>query len=189
LIRHQSAFYSKFSPSLRFPLAGFPLIPITLAILLLVTACQGANGEDPTEIPFLPPTLVDTPSPTLVPTSIQPRLTVTPVCTDNLTFLEDLTIPDGTIVEPGAKLDKRWLVSNSGTCNWDQTYRLTLISGPDLGANTNQSLFPARSGTETEIELSFTAPADPGSYLSAWQAINPDGEPFGDAIFIEVIVE
>jgi hypothetical protein len=177
--------------SIRSPQAGFRSAAVTIAlvILLSLTACQGDSEEVATEVPFLPPTLVDTPSPPPLPTATQPRLTVTPECTDNLTYLEDVTIPDGTVVEAGAVLDKRWLVSNSGTCNWDQDYQLTLLSGPELGAGTSQSLFPARSGTETEIAISFTAPAEPGTYQSAWQAINPDGEPFGDLVFIEVVVE
>ncbi len=31
------------------------------------------------------------------------------------------------------------------------------------------------------IRIIFTAPADPGTYRSAWQAYNPKGEPFGEA--------
>ncbi len=44
----------------------------------------------------------------------------TPACKDNLTYLEDQTIPDGSIVQAGEVMDKRWLVENSGTCNWNE---------------------------------------------------------------------
>jgi hypothetical protein len=103
--------------------------------------------------------------------------------------LEDRTIPDGTRVSPGAELDKRWLVQNAGTCNWDNDYRLTLVAGTELGVPAEQALFPARSGTDVEIRIVFSAPDEPGAYRSAWQALNPEGKTFGDPIFIEIIVE
>jgi hypothetical protein len=88
-----------------------------------------------------------------------------------------------------AELDKRWLVENSGTCNWDAGYRLKLVAGQSLGVPSEQALYPARSSAQASIRLVFTAPAAPGTYRSAWQAFNPQGIAFGDPIFIEVVVE
>ncbi len=48
------------------------------------------------------------------------RPSTTPVCEDNLKFVADLTVPDGTIVARGALIDKRWQVENNGSCNWDE---------------------------------------------------------------------
>jgi hypothetical protein len=92
------------------------------------------------------------------------------------------------VVSPGSSIDKRWRVQNSGSCNWDARYRLRRISGPELGLAADQALFPARSGTQAVIRLQLTAPNEPGAYRSAWQAVDPLGEPFGDPIFVEVIV-
>jgi hypothetical protein len=122
----------------------------------------------------------------VVPTPLQP--TETPPCTDNLTFLEDLSIPDGSLVVPGQLLDKRWRVQNSGSCNWDERYRLKLIAGPDMGASSEQALIPARSGSTALIRILFTAPSEAGTYRSAWQAYDPQGRPFGDPFFIEVVI-
>jgi hypothetical protein len=105
-----------------------------------------------------------------------------------LTYIQDITIPDGTTVTPGQTLDKRWRIQNSGTCNWDEHYRMKMVAGPGLGAPVEQALYPARSGSEAIIRILFTAPADTGTYRSAWQAYDPQGEPFGDPFFIEVIV-
>ena len=118
-----------------------------------------------------------------------PRSTPTPPCEPGLVFLDDLTIPDGSVVAPGEQLDKRWQVENSGTCNWDSTYGLQLIAGPDLGAPQEQALFPARSGSEAMIRMLFTAPTEPGAYRSAWQAHDQQGVLFGDPFFIEIVVE
>jgi hypothetical protein len=106
-----------------------------------------------------------------------------------LTFQEDLSIPDGMQVAARAGLDKRWLVENSGTCNWNADYRLKLVAGQNLGAPPEQALYPARSATQATIRLEFTAPAEPGTYRSAWQAFNPLGIAFGDPIFVEIVVE
>ena len=112
----------------------------------------------------------------------------TPDCQDGLTFLSDITVPDGAVVSQGEKIDKRWQVQNSGTCNWGPGYQMRRISGEELGTHSPQALFPARSGTQAVIQIIFTAPGAPGSYRSAWQAYNPDGEPFGDLIFVDFIV-
>ncbi|MCH7662241.1 MAG: hypothetical protein IH859_00015 [Chloroflexi bacterium] len=104
-------------------------------------------------------------------------------------FIEDVTVQDGTRFAPNASIEKIWLVRNSGTCNWESGYTLQLISGPDLGAETTQALFPARSGSEIEINVGFTAPDAPGNYISKWRAFNPAGEPFGDLIFIDISVD
>jgi hypothetical protein len=97
-------------------------------------------------------------------------------------------VPDGTIVAPGETVDKQWQVENSGSCNWNEGYRLRRISGPPLDAPDEQALYPARSGAQAVIRLPLVAPGEPGTYRSAWQAYNPQGEPFGDPIFVEILV-
>lgn len=140
---------------------------------------------------YVPPTqLPPTPTTTRLPpsTPIELRAAATPDCTDQLSFQNDLTIPDGTQVAPGEALDKRWEVENSGTCNWDERYSLRLVAGNDLGAKPQVGLYPARSGTLASINILFTAPTEPGPYRSAWQAYGPAGEAFGDQIFIDIVV-
>ena len=176
------------------------LFLVVSAFLILLSACNGAFSRAtlPAE-PFYPPTRQPqtalAPLMTILPaanalTPTAPALpTPTLACTNILAFAADLSIPDGTVVAPGEQIEKRWQVRNSGTCNWDDTYRVGLIAGPALGASPEQALFPARSGTEAKIRMIFTAPADPGTYRSAWQALDPAGAPFGDPFFIEIVVE
>jgi hypothetical protein len=162
---------------------------------LVIAAC---NGQTVPGDAFQPPTLearAPLQTPTASPASAAPleagAETVpapTPACQDGLAFLEDLTIPDGTQVAPGQSLDKRWRVSNSGSCNWDAAYRLRLLAGPDLGAGPETALYPAVGGTEAVLRILFTAPSEPGRYRSAWQAYNPQGLAFGDPVFVEVEV-
>ena len=130
--------------------------------------------EQPTSTPNL--SLVVVPSPT-------------PICTNNLSFIKDVTIPDGTVVAPGSILDKQWLVQNSGNCNWDTHYRLQFISGDALGATTEQAIFPARAGTQATLRILFTAPQEAGEYISEWQAFDAHGIAFGDSFFIKIQVQ
>ena len=171
-------------------------LALFLWVFLAGCKAQGAR-PDPTQGVFKPPTqgLTETPpSPDfqLAGSAGQERSdrpSPTPVCTDNLLFLEDLTIPDGTVVEPGQRLDKRWQVQNNGTCNWGEGYRVKLIAGPGMGVPVQQALVPARSGTETVIRMVYIAPDNPGNYRSAWQAYKAQGIPFGDPFYIDVIVD
>ncbi len=144
------------------------------------------KAAQPTESAFLGqqpviPTFTPPPEATISPTP-------TPPCTNGLAFLEDLTIPDGTVVSPGASIDKQWLVQNNGSCNWDARYRLKFAGGDALGAPIEQALFPARAGMQAILRIHFIAPTQPGTYKTAWQAFDPDGEAFGDAIFMEIVV-
>lgn len=165
-------------------------------VLTVLIIFQGCTFSPPQRIPppasdaplFLPPTsapLRTESSP--IPELSQPTPTLP--CVDMLTFIGDLTIPDGSIIQAGASIDKRWEVENSGTCNWESDYFLRLIAGDELGAGSQLALTPARSGTRTVIRILFQAPTEPGNYRSAWQAHNPQGQPFGDPIFIDIVVE
>jgi hypothetical protein len=121
--------------------------------LALTSTCSSA----PTPTPFRPPTA---PAPLIEPTFIikptqlvviiesSPLPTIIPTtnpqeCDNNLSFVSDLTIPDGTSVTYGSSIDKQWTVENSGTCHWNSDYRLRHIGGALLEAPEEIALYPA----------------------------------------------
>lgn len=167
-------------------------------LLFVLAACSTGDQSQPDAALYRPPTqpaedIVRLPVATLenpvsTPTEEVQRPTPTPACIPDMRYLEDLTLPDGSVAAPGEELDKRWRVENSGTCNWDLNYRLAHIGGSQLGIATEQALYPARSGTQADLQLVFTAPDESGTYRSAWQAQDPNGKAFGDQIFIEIVV-
>ena len=164
----------------------------------LLSACSPAS----TPTPFIPPTaqsalieptFIINPTQNVVVIRSTPLPTIQPTvnpdeCVSNLTFVSDLTIPDNSFVSYGATIDKQWLVQNSGTCEWNEAYRLRHIGGAELGAPEEIMLYPAKSGTQANIQIIFTAPFTDGEYESAWQAFDPFGLAFGDPIYIRVIV-
>jgi len=139
--------------------------------------------QQPTETPafYVPATIM--PTETLIPFS-----TTVPVCSNGLTYLYDVTIPDSSVVAPGSTLDKQWQVQNTGTCDWDNHYRLRLVSGVDMGIQ-EQALYPARAGMKVVLQLTLNAPQEVGSYTNTWQAIAPDGNFFGDVVILIIIVQ
>jgi hypothetical protein len=166
-------------------------------LLILLTACT----PQATPTLFIPPTArVSMPtglpagSPAAAAASATPRPTSTAVapsstpCTNDLRFVQDVTIPDGTSVLPGELVDKQWLVTNTGSCDWDARYRLRLLTGDSMNAAVEQALYPARAGTQATLRIVFTAPQDPGNHQGAWQAVAPDGQPFGEAVYVQVNV-
>jgi hypothetical protein len=176
----------------------FPLRLCLFAILLTLiftSACTPQIAPTPFRPPTMPaPTQIlstTTPIPVLYTAIPTPTVTATATagpCINNLEFIEDVTIPDGTSISFGGTIDKQWLVNNNGTCNWDSTYRLKWFGGDPLGAAQEQALYPARAGTQVTLHISFIAPTVEGTYESAWQAYGPDGIAFGDPIFMKIVV-
>ncbi len=169
------------------------LIWILITILFL-SGCLRPLQPDPLEsdVPaFIPPTLIP-PTPTLEivePTQQSNGETQESSCIDNLTFIQDETIPDGSIVAPGSDVIKTWELKNSGTCNWGPGYTIRVVGGEALGATSPQDLFPARSGTSLSLEIKFIAPDQAGKFRSVWQAYSPNDSAFGETFYVDFTVE
>ena len=117
------------------------------------------------------PTAGATPSPTS---------TGLPDCTDRATLVRDVTLPDGTVVPPGAGFVKTWRLRNTGTCVWDSSYALVFVSGEALRASPAVALAGAVvPGGEVDLSVALTAPAVPNTYLGYWQLRNGRGQRFG----------
>ena len=181
------------------------LLTISLALILALSAC----APRVTSTPFIPPSGKSSPTapvtstPEIVPaapptftvappvTATDPAPAVSPTptaCVNNLQFDQDLTIPDNTVVQAGSSIEKQWLVTNNGTCDWSSSYRLSFVGGDTLGAPADQALFPARAGAQATLTITFVAPLEAGTYQSAWQAFDADGNAFGDVIYMTIVV-
>lgn len=164
-------------------------IGVWLSLALLVVGCTGSPRGEPTGMPeptlriFVPPTDRPPPSPARSAVSLTEA-----VCTHDARFVEDLTVPDGTRVEPGEVLDKRWSVINTGSCDWGPGYRLVRLSGDAFGGPDEIALYPARAGTNAVWQVILEAPTASGEFRSRWQARAPDGSLFGEDVFLDVVV-
>jgi hypothetical protein len=182
---------------LRFTLPYSRFVMVLIPVFL--SACSTPSTPTPfrpptAQAPLIEPTFIIQPTQDIVVIESTPLPTIFPTtnpadCINNLTFLEDLTVPDNMFSTFGLALDKQWLVENSGTCNWNSAYRLRNIGGASLGAPEEIALYPARAGTQATLRILFTAPFTEGVYESAWQAIDANGNPFGDPIYIRIAVQ
>ncbi len=174
---------------------------VILCLIGGLAACTPGSGQSPiipsetagvfVAPPEVTPTSTTEPEQTRVtaPTSETAATSPTPNCINDLKFFQDLSIADGTIMQPGAQVDKRWMVENTGSCDWNQYYSLRLVQGDALNVETTQALVPAKSNTNAIIQLILTAPDLPGEYISVWQAFDPAGVPFGEQIYLQILVE
>jgi len=174
------------------------LRPYLFAVLLTLIFASACTAQA-TPTAFRPPTKpaptqilsTTTPIPAIYTAVPTPTVTATATeipCSNNLEFLQDVTIPDDTIIAAGATIDKQWLVKNNGTCDWDSTYRLKWIGGDPLGAPQEQNLYPARAGTQVTLQITFSAPTVEGIFESAWQAYGADGIAFGDRVYMKIVI-
>jgi len=85
---------------------------------------------------------------------------------------------------------KTWKVKNFGPFAWPVGSELTYIGGDKLSANRSFTFEnEVAPGEEIEIELSFTAPEQPGNYKSFYRLATPKGAVFGRRmrVFLNVI--
>ncbi|MEJ5225817.1 MAG: NBR1-Ig-like domain-containing protein, partial [Anaerolineales bacterium] len=95
-------------------------------------------------------------------------------------FVADVTIPDGTVIAPGATFTKTWRLTNIGTSTWTTSYKLVFDSGESLGAKTAIALPKAvKPGESIDLSVEMTAPGTPGTYRGNWKLQNASGVKFG----------
>lgn len=100
-------------------------------------------------------------------------------CTASASLVGE-TIPDATIVQPGATFTKVWQVQNTGTCVWDAKWQLVFYGGDQLdGLAVYNFPEPAQPGETLAIPIILRAPPGTGTYTGEWMLKSPWGESFG----------
>ncbi len=131
-----------------------------------------AAAEQPTPIP-----VIATPTAFVQPTGAPAA------CVYRAGFVGDVTIPDGTVVAPGAAFVKTWRVVNSGTCSWGPgsgLQNLQFVGGNALGAPNLVPIPGAIAvGATADLSINMVAPAQPGSYTSNWKLRADNGDQIG----------
>lgn len=162
-------------------------ITAVIALAVLVSACGSGREIGTTASPDLSGQSETRAQATH--TGAPPTATRVLNCSDDASYIDDLSVPDGSQVSPGSPIDKRWRVANSGTCDWTSEYRLVPLQPNPLVGQSEEALYPAKAGSEAVLRVTFEAPMESGEYLGQWQAMNPEGQLFGDAVFLLVVVE
>ena len=116
-----------------------------------------------------------------------PDVTAEGGCTLNASFVADLTIPDGSILQPGVSFVKTWRVLNSGTCDWTG-FNLVFVGGSQMGAPTVISVPATGAGANVDISAPMVAPTTPGTYKGNWRMQADDGTIFGSTVWASIVV-
>lgn len=134
-----------------------------------------------------------------------------PYCNNKIRTVKDVTIPDGTVVAPGATFRKTWSMKNGGTCVWDENYVLAFVAGDNMGGDT---IVPVTSSTQpsakytvnrpatkiypgdyVQISIDLKAPTKPGTYEAYYRLRDNMGYEFGfgsyadEAFWVRIVVE
>ncbi|HJS18584.1 MAG TPA: transporter substrate-binding domain-containing protein [Anaerolineales bacterium] len=125
------------------------------------------------------------PLPTVPPSNVTPQPVV--VC-DSMTFVADMTVPDGTFMNPGQTFDKVWRIKNTGTCTWDSSYKFVFVQGDSMGGQPQPINGSVARGQTYDMSIRMTAPNHPGSYAGLWQMVNGQNVPFGTRVWVEIVV-
>lgn len=114
-------------------------------------------------------------------------------CSYNVTFVGDVTIPDGAAFDPGTPFVKTWRLKNDGTCTWGPSgYDLhyLVFSGGDQLGGPNQVQLPGdvQPGSTVDVSVSLKAPTAPGTYKSLWSLALDNGTKIGPPLFAQILV-
>jgi len=104
-------------------------------------------------------------------------------------FVSDVTIPDGTIVSPGVQFTKIWRMRNEGNSSWPDNTRLIFVSGDRISTVESVTVHNVPITSEIEIAVDMIAPSAPGRYVSYWRLVTPEGNRFGQKVWVDITVE
>ncbi|MFQ5922517.1 MAG: NBR1-Ig-like domain-containing protein, partial [Anaerolineales bacterium] len=194
------------------------LVPIAVLSCFLLVACNFPGLQQQTEedglatsaaetvsvqltlVSATQPVVEATETQALAPTAtatveLQPTDSPTPGCTNEVGFVQDVTVPDDTNIPAGDTFDKIWRLRNEGTCTWTTDYDV-VFEGGNIMAGPPSAPLPSTvpPGSTVDIEVSLTAPGSDGTHRGDWKLRTPDGEVFGlgddgeTPFFVQIVV-
>ena len=135
------------------------------------------HGERRADVNFGWDYLIKPAPPTPEPT---PEPSPTLSCVDSADFIKDVTIPDGSRIDPGDSFSKIWRLRNKGNCTWTRDYDLTFYSGDRM---SGYYVVPLRGEVEpgeiVDLSVELVAPRSVGTYSGYWMLRNAEADVFG----------
>lgn len=166
----------------------------TMAVSTFASGLTQTAEALPTDIP------TDTPAPTNTITAFNTFVPLngsgTPIAALSsptascygLVFANVETIPDGTKMKPGQKFTKTWTVQNTGGCAWQAGFKFTLVAGNPMGGSTVTLPATVNPQAQYQISVPMIAPSTLGESKGTWRMFDANGNPFGDGIWVDIIV-
>ena len=151
----------------------------------------------PSLTPSSTPTKTYTPTNTVTNTPTRtPLPTATSVDCDRASFVDDITVPDGSLFGPAETFTKTWRLRNDGTCTWTPAYRVVFVDGDRMSAPLSFAIpGTVAPGQTIDIGIRMRAPIESGIYRSNFKFQNDAGILFGtgkgkeDPFWLEIKVQ
>jgi len=103
-------------------------------------------------------------------------------------FVSDVSIEDGTNVNPEQSFVKIWKLRNEGTTAWPEATQLIYVGGDKISPSDSIQVPAIEPNQEVDVAVDMVAPSKPGRYISYWRLATPDGTRFGQRVWIDIIV-
>ncbi|MGD1995338.1 MAG: NBR1-Ig-like domain-containing protein [Anaerolineae bacterium] len=120
------------------------------------------------------------------PTPEVTPLTVEEAACLEASFVEDVTVPDGTQFDNGEAFVKTWRLRNSGTCDWPEETVLVFRSGSQMGGADSVPVGAVAAGETKEISVQLTAPEEAGNFTGLWVLKAGDTEISGGEVSVVI---
>lgn len=137
-------------------------------------------------------------------TPIPIRSTAVPSTLLTATFVQD-SIPDGMVVQPGARFTQIWTMKNNGPYAWPAGCSVRYVGGDnmldvdnlrpssvtDIAEATESNVVgrEVHAGEEIAFKVTLKAPTREGKAISYWRLKAADGTPFGHRLWCDVEVK
>jgi len=168
---------------------------LPLATFALPTSAAGspvAGGALPTVSFNNTPNTNTTPLAGFTPIAPAATTSLGDAC-NNSVYIADVTIPDNSEIKPGVDFKKIWRVQNTGTCTWDEGYKLAFISGDKaldpVSFEFKRSEDFVAGGATADVGVNLTAPLKEGTYSATWQMQSDSGVYFGTPLTVVIVVK
>lgn len=111
-----------------------------------------------------------------------------PGCVLAATFLQDVTVPDGTVINPGTPFTKTWRMKNTSSCDWGEGFTIAFVGDTPMHPTGSAPVPPTPSNAFVDISVTLIAPTQSGVYTSTWRLKDPNNQFFGNRVFVVIRV-
>jgi hypothetical protein len=105
-------------------------------------------------------------------------------------FVRDVTMPDGTSVQPSSVFMKTWRIRNDGPSDWPEGCELVNAGGDALFLDDELRIPVAsvHAGEEVDLSLTLTAPSASGRHVGYFRLQDSEGNWFGQRLWSDIRV-
>lgn len=107
---------------------------------------------------------------------------------NNSRYITDVTIPDDSTIAANTQFVKTWRVENNGDTPWGEGYHLVFLRGTAMTPITKQPVPLTVPDQQADISIALTTPSQSGTYFGDWKLQDPQGNLFGQGVFLRIIV-